>query len=128
MSVRIVKAAPYFPAKKQSKNAGYLKFLHELPCVVTGKFGVEAAHVSFPNAEYGSYGRGKGTKVADMFALPLSPEEHRRQHSGNEREYWAAVGINPHLLCLKLYCVWANYGDAATEFAIAIINQTRNEK
>ena len=125
MNLRIVKPPQYFPAKKQTKNAGYLAFLRGLPCAVTGKYGVEAAHVSFANPEYGSYGRSKTQKVADLFALPLSPEEHRRQHGMNEREYWSETGINPHLLCLNLWAVFTNYGDEAQPFCEAIINQTR---
>ena len=126
MGYRIAKTAvPYFPKAKQRKNSDFLAFIRKLPCAVTGKYGVEAAHVSFANPEYGSYGRSKTQKVADLFALPLSQEEHRRQHSMSEREYWNETGINPHLLCLKLFAVWSNYGDEAQPFAEAIINQTR---
>jgi hypothetical protein len=125
MAFTIKKADPYFPPKHQAKSAGYLEFIRQLPCVVTGKHGVEAAHVSFANPTYGHYGRAKTQKAADLFALPLSSEEHRIQHGMNEREYWAGTGIDPHLLCLKLFCVWSNYGAEAHPFAEAIIHQTR---
>lgn len=125
MALAIRKAEPYFPAKKQAKSSGYMAFIRSLPCAVTGQSGVEAAHVSYANPTYGHYGRGKTQKAADLFALPLTSEEHRRQHSMNEREFWESTGINPHLLCLKLWGVWSNYGDEAHPFAEAIIHQTR---
>lgn len=111
----------YFPKKKATKNKGYLAWLHALPCCVTGTYGVEAAHVSFPQTKYGHYGRGRGTKASDRWALPLSPECHRAQHSTNEEKYWLSVGIDPHILCLVLHGLYVEMGDIATEHAEAII-------
>lgn len=116
-----------FPKAKPKKNSSYLAFLHSLPCVVTGKYEVQAAHLSFANPRLGHYGRGKGRKAPDRWALPLSGEEHRRQHSMNEEAYWKSVGIRPHLLALIIFGLWADLGDDAEAFATAVINQTRSE-
>lgn len=126
MALQIRKQAiEAFPSKKPSKSKDYLVFLHKLPCVVSGKHGVEAAHVSFAAPEYGHYGRAKGSKAPDRWALPLSPDEHRRQHSMNEAEYWRSVGINPHILALTIFGIFTDMGDDAQPFATAIINARR---
>ena len=128
MAFEIRKSAPItFPKRKPAKSKDYLSFLHSLPCVVTGATTVQAAHVSFAAPRYGHYGRGRGTKAPDRFALPLSPEEHARQHSMNEAAYWSAVGINPHILALTLWGLFTDMGDDAEPFAIAVINQYRQE-
>lgn len=114
-----------FPKRKPAKSKDYLSFLHSLPCVVTGASTVQAAHVSFAAPHFGHYGRGKGTKAPDRWALPLSPEEHARQHSMNEQAYWQSVGINPHLLALVIWGLFSDMGDDAEPFAIAVINATR---
>ncbi len=111
------------PKRKSQKSKDYLSFLHRLPCVVTGVRIVEAAHLSTARLEYGHYGRGKGSKAPDRWALPLSPEQHRRQHSGNEMAYWQSVGINPHILALTIWGLFSEMGDDAEPFAAAIINQ-----
>lgn len=111
------------PKMKATKNKGYLSFIHQLPCVVTGVHTVEAAHLSYADLQYGHYGRGKSSKAPDRWALPLSPEQHRRQHGMNEREYWTSVGIEPHVLALTIFGLWSDLGDDAAPFAAAIINQ-----
>lgn len=111
------------PKRKPQKSKDYLSFLHQLPCVVTGVRVVEAAHLSSAALQYGHYGRGKGSKAPDRWALPLSPEQHRRQHAGNEMAYWRSVGINPHILALTIWGLFSEMGDDAEPFAAAIINQ-----
>lgn len=111
------------PTKKVAKKPGYLNFLHLLPCCVTGREGVEAAHLSFANTWYGHYGRAKGTKAPDLFALPLSPDEHRAQHRMSEQGYWDSVGINPHELAVTLFAIYSAYGDDAEGMCRARIMQ-----
>lgn len=103
---------PYAPMAKPKKNKSYLAFLHRLPCVVTGTYPVEAAHVSYAELKHGATGRGKSQKASDRFALPLCPDEHRTQHSMNEREYWRSVGIDPHALANALYAAFEADEDA----------------
>lgn len=116
MAMRINLAAfrdePEPPRRRPKKRSDYLSFLHKLPCIVTGRYGVEAAHVSYKNAMHGHFGRGKGTKAPDRFALPLCPEEHAAQHAMNEREYWQSKGINPHALANTLWGLFSDYDEA----------------
>lgn len=123
--VRPMQTQPYYVAKsKPKKNRDYLAFLHLLPCVVTGsRVNIQAAHISFPNAPLGHYGRARGLKASDRWTLPLSADEHARQHSMNERDYWAGVGIDPHVLALSIYGLWTEFGDDAAPKAEAVINQ-----
>ena len=111
------------PKRKPTKNKDYLSFIHELPCCVSGEYGVEAAHLSSPSLQHGHYGRGKGSKAPDRWALPLSSTQHRIQHSMNEMEFWKRAGINPHVLALTIFGLWADMGDDAAPYATAIINQ-----
>ncbi|NEI71067.1 DUF968 domain-containing protein [Rhizobium lusitanum] len=104
--------SPPRPQRRPAKRGDYLEFIHELPCVVTGRYGVQAAHVSFASDWFGHYGRGKGTKAPDRFALPLCPEEHDLQHScklGSERDYWLSKGIDPHQLANTLWGIFSDY-------------------
>lgn len=112
------------PHGKARKNAGYLAFIHTLPCAVSGAMiGIEAAHLSFKNTWHGHYGRGKGTKAPDRWALPLSADQHRRQHDMSEEVFWSQAGIDPHALALAIFGLWSDLGDDAQPFATAIINQ-----
>lgn len=124
MAFAIRKSAPVqFPKTKPAKKADYLAFLHTLPCVVTGRSPVQAAHVSFKATQFGAYGRGKGHKVSDRWALPLCADAHEDQHKHNEEQWWANLRIDPHLLCLIIHGLWSEYGDDAHPFAVAVINQ-----
>jgi hypothetical protein len=111
-----------FPKKRPEKRKDYLSFIRQLPCCITGQYGVEAAHTSTAEPFYGHYGRAKGTKSPDIFALPLSAEMHRQSHSGNEAEWWRAKGINPWVLSLTLFGIFSMYDEAeATDRATARI-------
>lgn len=112
------------PKMKPAKSKGYLHFLHSLPCVVSGAREVQAAHLSMAAPKYAHYGRGKGHKAPDRWALPLSADEHARQHQIGEERFWSESGINPHVLALTLWGLWSDMGDDAEPFAIAIINQS----
>jgi hypothetical protein len=92
------------------KEKSYLVWLHDLPCIVTGRLGVEAAHISYPAPAYGKLGRAKGQKESDRWAVPLCAEEHRNQHSMGERTYWALQGIDPCLVALALHGAYPNTG------------------
>jgi len=106
------------PKKRPEKKKDYLAWLHTLPCVLTGRHGVEAAHTSTAAPEYGHYGRSKGTKAADLFALPLCPEAHRESHGENEMGFWFRNNINPHELALVLWAIYSQYDEyEATERA-----------
>lgn len=100
--------APTGKVSRPVKDGGYLAFIHGLPCVVSGRTPVEAAHISYADPRYGKLGRGKSQKESDRWCLPLSREEHARQHRIGERAYWACVGIDPCVVALALYGAYPN--------------------
>lgn len=107
------KGFDYQPTGKISKpvkDKPYLDWIRDLPCIVTGRLNVEAAHISFLAPEYGKLGRGKGAKESDRWAIPLCAEEHRLQHTMNEQDYWASRGINPCVVALALRGAYPNSG------------------
>lgn len=111
----------YFPGKKTVKDKDYLGFIAKLPCIVSKQRPVQVAHLSFANAAFAHYGRGKGTKANDRWTLPLSVALHAEQHQGNEREFWLRHKVNPHLACVILYGIFNEGGDDAVSQATAII-------
>lgn len=112
------------PKKRPEKRKNYLAWLHTLPCVITGQYGVEAAHTSFASPEHGHYGRARSTKAADIFALPLCSYHHAASHSMNEEQWWAKQGKNPHEIALVLWAIYSQYDEyEATERATARIMQ-----
>lgn len=111
------------PQRKPAKSKDYLAFIHNLPCVLTGVYGVQAAHLSMAAPKYGHYGRGKQRKASDRWALPMCPAQHDRQHRIGEEVFWSAAGVNPHILALTIFGLWSDLGDDAEPFAAAIINQ-----
>lgn len=111
------------PTGKQSKrvkDADYLDFIRSLPCIVTHREPVEAAHVSYAVPEYGKLGRGKGAKESDRWAVPLCPEEHARQHTMNERDYWRSTGIDPCIVAALLYAAYPS-----RDRALLVINNIK---
>ncbi|MDQ0996924.1 hypothetical protein QFZ34_002106 [Phyllobacterium ifriqiyense] len=114
--------APKVSKKPRQKEESHLKFIRTLPCVVTGIRNVEAAHIRYGDISYGKYETGMAEKPHDKWVLPLSPEEHRKQHDMNEREYWTLVGINPLDLAMRL---WFNTGDEEACEQIILQARTR---
>lgn len=108
---------PTGKVSKRDKEAKYLDFIRSLPCLVTRQEPVQAAHVSYAEPRAGKLGRGKGSKESDCWAVPLCPEEHRRQHGMDEREYWSSVGIDPVPIAAFLHAAYPN-----RERALLIIN------
>lgn len=82
----------------------HLAWIRGLPCLVTHIAGVEAAHIRMGGLNYGKRNTGMGEKPHDCWVVPLSPEQHRKQHSMSERRYWDEVGINPILVAALLFC------------------------
>lgn len=124
MSSRIVRPEGAFlvPKRKPAKDAEYLAFLHELPCVVTRRREqIQACHVSFAAPDLGHYGRGKGRKAPDRWALPMTATEHAMQHSMGESAYWDIVCLNPHLIGLVLWGLFTEAGMDATMEATQVI-------
>ncbi len=84
----------------------HLAFIRTLPCIVSGNdVSVEAAHIRYSDLRVAKRKVGIGEKPDDRWTLPLSGEQHRKQHCGSEREFWINVGIDPVLYALALYAV-----------------------
>ena len=95
----------------RKKDDSHLRWLRGLPCLVTGAYGVEAAHVRYADPTYYKRAVGGAEKPDDKWAVPLSPVEHRKQHGMNEQDYWRSVGIDPLQVALQL---WAHTGNDET--------------
>jgi len=72
------------PKNKPIRDKDHLAFVRKLPCCVTLRNSepCEAAHVRF----HGN--GGMGMKPGDNFVVPLSSEQHRKQHAISESVYW----------------------------------------
>jgi hypothetical protein len=88
----------------------HLAFIRSLPCLVSkDNTSTEAAHIRFTDMRVAKRNAGVGAKPDDFFVVPLSSAEHRKQHAGNEQDYWFKAGIDPVLYALALYAVSGNY-------------------
>lgn len=101
---------PTGKSSRRVKDKPYLEWIRQLPCIVTGRLGVEAAHISYAEPSYGKLGRGMGSKESDRWVVPLCPAEHRNQHSMGERAYWSLHGIDPCVVALALYGAYPDAG------------------
>lgn len=115
MNVRIIRPPTAFALSSTRKkrprveDGAHLKFIRGLPCIVTGKRDrIEAAHIRYGEITYGKRETGSGQKPDDRWTIPLHADEHRLQHTMNEREYWNQKGIDPLKIAMLLY---ANTGD-----------------
>lgn len=126
MAFEIAKAPTAFandPSSKREKRMTddrHLAFIRRLPSVISGVFGCEACHIRYGNPLYKKKHTGMGQKPDDAWTVPMTPDEHRGQHSGNEREFWLSQGIDPLNIAADLYAV---SGDE--EAAIKIILNAR---
>ena len=101
---------------KRVERKDYLSFIRDLPCVIccaSPIMGIDAAHLSKAKPEYGHFGRGKGQKVSDRWALPLCRKCHLWQHDVGEERFWGKR--DPHLACLVLWGLWSDLGEDATD-------------
>lgn len=104
-------------------NKKHLAWIRTLPCILTGRPNVDAAHIRFSDAAYGKINPGVGAKPHDFWTLPLSRDMHDAQHRMNERKFWQYHGIDdPLKIALALY---VNTGD--DEAAAAILRENRKE-
>jgi hypothetical protein len=88
---------------KRIQSPAHLDFVRSLPCLICGnETSVEAAHVRFPDPRAAKRQTGMGEKSDDVWALPLCGTHHREQHSGSERMFWRAHGIDPIFVALAL--------------------------
>lgn len=99
----------------------YLTLIRTLPCLKCGMEPCgEAAHVRQNSATHNKR-QAIGKKPPDRFALPLCQGCHWRdpdsQHKVGEALFWHRVGLNPLLICEKLY---AKRGDVVAMRAVVM--------
>ena len=121
MALRIERPATAFALSTDSRKRprkkveSHLNFIRSLYCIVSGQYGVEACHVRFASAFHGKRHTGMAEKPDDRWTVPLSPGEHRRQHSMDEEAYWRGVNIDPLTVAALL---WSASGDHDAAFQI----------
>lgn len=105
---------PSDKAQKRIRDEAHLAFIRRLPSVLSGQYGTEACHIRYGDPLYRKKHTGKSQKPDDCWTLPLTPDEHRNQHSENEKQWWLDRGIDPLAMARKLYAVTGNL-EAALE-------------
>lgn len=96
-------------AKRQQQprrlhEKGYLQYLHQLPCVVSGVTNDVIAH----HLRMGRF--RMGVKEDDSLAIPLTNYMHDELHKGSEYAFWNRWGFEPFDLCRDLYAVFLQCG------------------
>lgn len=113
------------PSSKKTRRMEdpmHLAFIRKLPSVISGEYGCEACHIRAASAVHRKKFTGMGQKADDCWVLPLTPSEHKAQHSVNEMEFWRSHGIDPHELAARLYEVTGN-----TESATRILSRAAGQ-
>ena len=92
----------------------YLKFVRTLNCVICGtNISIEAAHVRMADRSVGKRSTGMGEKPDDKWTLPLCTTHHRRQHEGNEAQFWSDCEKDPVKLALAIWDARDDYSRAS---------------
>ena len=88
------------------QNPGYLNFVRQLPCLINGQEGVEAAHVRYKSRRYAKRETGMAEKPDDRWVVPLSSQRHREQHDMEEQEFWKQWDIDPLQVSSELHSIF----------------------
>lgn len=129
MAVRIVRPETAFSLTGRGQkrprvhDKEHLAFIRTLPCIVTNARPVEAAHIRFSSLAHAKREVGGQEKPDDKWTVPLSPEQHRKQHSMNEIAYWKSVGIDPLQVASALH-----HASGDTDMALAVIRSNQPVK
>jgi hypothetical protein len=85
----------------------HLKCIRQLPCIVSLRVPVEAAHVRFASSEHNKPESGLQVRPDDKWCVPLHTFYHRdgqeAQHKGNEEAFWYLHNIDVLRVCEDLY-------------------------
>lgn len=100
----------------------HLKFIRQLPCLITGQRGVDAAHIRYADPRFAKTHTPLGVKPHDKWTVPLHRSIHIEQHENNEREWWQRQGLDPVVIASAL---WACAGDV--EEGEMIVSQWRKK-
>lgn len=87
------------------KDAAFLKFVRQQPCVACGHHPPNhAAHIRMGSLAYDKRPTGAGEKPSDRWAVPLCARCHLgEQHRTGERMFWEAHRIDPFAVAKKLF-------------------------
>jgi hypothetical protein len=96
---------PSGKGQQRMTDETHLAFIRKLPSLVSGGQGCEACHVRYGDPRHKKAKTAKGRKPDDAWTVPMLPEEHRLQHSGNEKAFWDHIGIDPLEVARQLYAV-----------------------
>jgi len=94
------------PSSKKTRrieDPAHLAFIRKLPSVISGQYGCEACHIRTGSALHKKKWTGGAQKPDDAWTLPMTPAEHKAQHSENELGFYRRHGINPFDLAARLY-------------------------
>jgi hypothetical protein len=115
---RVIVPPPRPYRNEAERDPDYLAMVRQCPCLCCGMEPSEAAHVRFASAAFGK-ASGLGKKPDDRFSAPLCAGCHRlgrdAQHNRGEQAFWHALGINPLIVCERLY---AQRGDLVAMRAV----------
>jgi hypothetical protein len=108
--------------EEAERDPVYLALVRECPCLHCGIDPChEAAHVRMASGAHGK-ASGMGKTPPDRWALSLCGDCHREhrnaQHKLMERAFWTFLGIDPILLCERLY---AARGDLVRMRAVVMV-------
>lgn len=92
----------------RERDKAHLEFVSHLPCVITGRGPVQVCHIRYGDLGYEKRPSGMGEKPSDRWVVPMIPEMHALQHSGNERAFWEEHGIDPLAVAKMLYACSGN--------------------
>jgi hypothetical protein len=97
-------------------DKAYLAHTRRQSCIVGPILGgcegrIDPAHLRFGEPKVGRLNPGMGRKSDDKWVLPLCRKHHDAQHAaGNERAWWASVGIDPNEACIERYAAFQQAG------------------
>ncbi|WP_310619644.1 DUF968 domain-containing protein [Flexibacterium corallicola] len=89
--------------QKRLEDPKHLAFIRTLPCLITGKYGVDACHIRYADPLYRKAGTPKARKPDDAWTVPMVREKHDEQHSMEERLFWRKYNMNPLEIAYALH-------------------------
>lgn len=89
------------PKQKPIRCEKHRRFIASLPCLMTGRYDCQAAHIRHGYLSMGS-------KPSDARCVPLNWEEHLRQHTIGEAKFW---GDKLDLAIWTSGLLWTHTGD-----------------
>jgi len=92
-------------ATKRVELPKHLAFIRKLPSVISGKRPCDACHIRFGSPTHKKQHTPKARKPDDWWVVPMTREEHTRQHSMNEQDFWKEQGLDPHEVAIMLYAM-----------------------